>query len=260
VSRKRSIKSWTVTEAEGLTAEDVFSGVRGITAEDLDVVFQPIVDLRHRRVHAVESLTRCKLPDYPTPTALFTAASEQQATGRLGRLVREVTFERCGARMPVFVNIHPDELTSRWLVRPDDPINLHDGPLFLEITESAALDYYDLCRGVLREICARTGATLVVDDLGAGYSNLKRIVDLQPGVVKLDLALIRGLDVSRRQQILVKNVVQLCRDLGASVVAEGIETVAELEAVVDLGCDFGQGYLLARPGYPIPKAIWPAGA
>jgi EAL domain-containing protein (putative c-di-GMP-specific phosphodiesterase class I) len=134
---------------------------------------------------------------------------------------------------------------------------LHDGEVYLEITESAALDYFDLCTGVLRELCARIGAQLVVDDFGAGYSNLKRVIDLEPRVVKLDRALISGIDRSRRQRILVEQLVKTCEALGALVVAEGIETVDELKAVRDAGVALGQGYLLARPAYPPGDTNWP---
>jgi EAL domain-containing protein (putative c-di-GMP-specific phosphodiesterase class I) len=110
---------------------------------------------------------------------------------------------------------------------------------------------------VLRDVCSRTGSHLVVDDLGAGYSNLGRVLELQPDVVKLDLTLARGLDQNLRQQILVKHLVNLCSDLGAKVVIEGIETDGELMAAIDTGAHFAQGYFLARPAYPIPKVNWP---
>ena len=110
---------------------------------------------------------------------------------------------------------------------------------------------------IVKEICSRGGAHLVVDDVGAGYSNLKRIVDLEPHIVKLDIALVRGIESNRRQQILVSQVVTLCAELGARVVAEGIETEDQLSAVLDTGAHFGQGYLFAKPAYPLPKASWP---
>jgi EAL domain-containing protein (putative c-di-GMP-specific phosphodiesterase class I) len=167
-----------------------------------------------------------------------------------------VAFAR-GAGHRLFVNVHPDELSSRWLVRPDDPLNYHDNEVFLEITESAAFEYFDLCRGVLKELCARAQVHLVVDDLGAGHSNLKRVLDLEPKVVKLDRELVVELDKSRRQQVLVRSVTELCKELGAEVVAEGIETLDELKAVRDCGADYAQGFLLAKPAYPIPQVHWP---
>ena len=230
--------------------------VRDITVSDLDVVFQPIVDLSNGVTFAHEALTRCKWPEFKNPVTLFAQAQVERCCGSLGRKVREVAFARC-TDAPLFVNLHPHELDEAWLVRPDDPLFFHDRPVYLEITESAAFSYFTLCVNVLKDICSRSGAFLVVDDFGAGHSNLKRIIDLEPHVVKLDLALIRGIDKSKRQQILVRQVVSLCKELGARVVAEGIETEDELLAVIDSGAHYGQGYLFARPAFPIPKPSWP---
>jgi hypothetical protein len=112
----------------------------------------------------------------------------------------------------------------------------------------------------LREVCSRSGAKLVVDDFGAGYSNLKRVVEIEPAVVKLDRELISGLHQNPKQRLLVTHVVELCKALGARVVAEGIETIGELKASRDCGVHYGQGYLLARPGNPLPEVSWPLGA
>jgi EAL domain-containing protein (putative c-di-GMP-specific phosphodiesterase class I) len=249
---------WTDEEL-GRVQDSAKSGPRStrlITTADLDVVFQPIVDLKTGATFALEALVRCKWPEYKNPAALFERAVAERATGRLGRPIRDVTFAR-GVGHRLFINVHPDELSSRWLVRPDDPLNYHEGDVYLEITESAAFEYFDLCRGVLAEICSRSRVHLVVDDFGAGHSNLKRVIDLQPSVVKLDRQLISALDRNPRQQVLVKSVIEICKDLGATVVAEGIETREELERVRDAGADFAQGYLLARPGYPVPAVAWP---
>jgi EAL domain-containing protein (putative c-di-GMP-specific phosphodiesterase class I) len=232
------------------------TSVHDLTASDIDVVFQPIVDLQTGVPFAYEALTRCRWPEFKNPVVLFQQAEAERACGPLGRKIREVAFSRC-ADAPLFVNLHPHELSDGWLVRPDDPLFFHDRAVYLEITESAAFSYFGLCAGVLKEICSRGGAYLVVDDLGAGHSNLKRIVDLEPHVVKLDLALVRGIEKSRRQQILVRQVVSLCEELGAKVVAEGIETEDELRAVLDTGAHYGQGYLFAKPAYPVPATRWP---
>lgn len=254
---KNSLR-WTATESLDPRALEgnVIRSTRMITAEDLDVVFQPIVSMATGKVFAQEALVRCKWPEYKNPAKLFERAVQEKAAGRLGRPIRDVAFAR-GAGWRLFVNVHPDELSSRWLVRPDDPLNYHDQEVYLEITESAAFAYFDLCRSVLVELCARAQVHLVVDDLGAGHSNLKRVLDLEPKVVKLDRELIMDLHKSRRQQILVRAVVELCKDLGATVVAEGIETLDELKAVRDSGADYAQGFFVARPGYPIPDIAWP---
>ena len=230
--------------------------IRSLTANQLPSVYQPIVDLDSGKVFAHEALVRCKHEAFASPIGLFEHAVAEGSCGMLGRTIREGTFAEPPAN-PIFVNLHPHELRDRWLVQPDDPICFHDHQVYLEVTESATLDYFDLCVSVLKEVCARTGAFLVVDDLGAGYSNLGRVIELEPKVVKLDRALITGIDSSRRQQILVQHLVSLCEDLGATVVGEGIETLEELKALRDIGVHYGQGYFLARPGAPPPHVRWP---
>jgi EAL domain-containing protein (putative c-di-GMP-specific phosphodiesterase class I) len=240
----------------GLGADDGIGGVRTLTVSDLGVVFQPIVELSTGQTFAHEALVRCRRPEFPNPMVLFEHAVAENACGRLGRLIREVAFSTSG-EVPLFVNLHPEELNSRWLVRPDDPLCFHSRPVFLEITETAAFTHFDLCKSVLNELCRRTGALLVVDDFGAGYSNLHRVVELEPAIVKLDLALTRDLHRHSRKRAVVRHMVNLCTELGARVVAEGIETSDELKCVRDLGVHYGQGYLLARPATPPPVAHWP---
>jgi EAL domain-containing protein (putative c-di-GMP-specific phosphodiesterase class I) len=256
VPEEKKSSRWTNRFPAHPTPEAGRRSTRSLTTGDLDVVFQPIVDLRNGRTRGLEALVRCKWQEYRNPVDLFVQAGEERSCGRVGRLIREVTFER-GGGTPLFVNIHPEELESRWLVRPDDPLCFHDDELFLEITESATFEQYDLCHDVLKEVCARTGAHLAIDDLGAGFSNLERIVDLEPKIVKLDLSLVRGIEKNPRRQILIRHLVRLSEDLGARVVVEGIETMDEFSAVLDTGAHFGQGYLLARPSWPTPTINWP---
>jgi EAL domain-containing protein (putative c-di-GMP-specific phosphodiesterase class I) len=228
-----------------------------VTREELTVVFQPIVDMKTGSLFAHEALVRCNHPTRRrSPPELFDEAVKLGCVGRLGRMIREIAIPlSCGT--PLFLNVHPDELAERWLVRPDDPIFQHDSQVYLEVTESVPLSHFDLCMSVLRELRARGGVHLVVDDLGAGFSNLKSIADLEPKVVKLDRELVAGLDRKPRQQRLVQSVVQLCTDLDATVVAEGVETAAEYGALRATGAQLGQGYLFARPAYPMPRITWP---
>jgi EAL domain-containing protein (putative c-di-GMP-specific phosphodiesterase class I) len=231
--------------------------IRTLTASELPSVFQPIVDLSNGAVFAHEALVRCRHEAFASPIGLFEHAVKEGSCGLLGRTIRQGIFAEDPPGSPIFVNLHPHELRDRWLVQPDDPICFHDHQVYLEVTESATLDYFDLCVSVLKEVCARTGAFLVVDDLGAGYSNLIRVVDLEPKVVKLDRALVTGLDQSKRKQVLVTHLVNLCEGLGAKVVGEGVETLEELQALRDSGVHFGQGYFLARPNSPPPHVKWP---
>jgi EAL domain-containing protein (putative c-di-GMP-specific phosphodiesterase class I) len=229
--------------------------IRRVIAERaFRVVYQPVVNLSTKRVFAYEALLRPTTADFDGPLGMFAAAVAEQCTGELGRLVRHMSIAGC-PDYPLFLNIHPAELNEKWIVQTDDPIFEHSNDVFLEITEGVPLSHFALCQSILREVRGR-GIYLVVDDLGAGYSNLKYIADLQPRVVKLDRGLVAGLTMDTRMHKLVTAIVVLCHELDAVVVAEGIETVEELDAVRHAGAAFGQGYLLARPAYPPPPVTW----
>lgn len=248
-----------VTPVAETKARDSYFAVKTLVGPgDLSVVFQPIINMQNGRAFAYEALVRCRVAELRSPTVLFERAVLLGCVGRLGRMIREIGMPLMSGHA-LFVNVHPLELQEGWLVRPDDPIYLHDHDVYIEVTESVPLSHYDLCLNVLKEVRARTGIHLVVDDLGAGYSNLKRIADLEPHVVKLDRGLIMGIERSRRQHQLVSSVVRLCTELGARVVAEGIETNDEFKAIADTGAHFGQGYLFARPAFPLPEVTWPPG-
>jgi EAL domain-containing protein (putative c-di-GMP-specific phosphodiesterase class I) len=229
-----------------------------IDRKDVWIAFQPIVDLKNQKIFAYEALARTKSPHFDGPMELFAAAVAETVTGELGRLLRSIALDGC-ATHPLFLNIHPAELNEKWVVQPDDPIFQHSDDVYLEITEGVPLSHFRLCQSILREIRGR-GVYLVVDDLGAGYSNLRYIADLHPRVVKLDRDLIAGLVKDTRMFKLVSAIVVLCKELDAMVVAEGIETAQELDAVTAAGARFGQGYLLARPAFPPPPISWPSTA
>jgi EAL domain-containing protein (putative c-di-GMP-specific phosphodiesterase class I) len=222
---------------------------------DVFCAFQPIIDLKTQKIFAYESLARTKAPEFDGPMSLFAAAVGEGVTGELGRILRAMSLEGC-ATHPLFLNIHPAELNEKWVVQPDDPIFQHSEDVYLEITEAVPLSHFRLCKDMLNEVRGR-GVHLVVDDLGAGYSNLKYIADLAPRVVKLDRGLIAGLTKESRLFKLVSAIVRLCGELDSKVVAEGIETEIELDAVIAAGARYGQGYLLARPAFPPPDAKWP---
>lgn len=217
-------------------------------AGKIEVVFQPIVDVHSGALIAYESLARTS--HYEGPIELFDAAVVQRQSGRLGRHLRGLATAACPSH-PLFLNVHPTELSEPWLVQPDDPLFMHAPGVYLEITESVPLSHHKLVHSVLRELRAK-GIGIVVDDLGAGYSNLSYIADLEPQFVKVDRGLITDLAKDSRRQRLLAGMVRLCSDLGSRVVAEGVETLDELEAARDAGVQYVQGYFVARPAHPPP--------
>ncbi len=218
---------------------------KALAEGNVSVVFQPIVELSTGVTFAFEALARSRAKEFDSPIALFDAAVDQRVTGRLGRRIRDLATSVCTDHA-LFLNVHPEELSDRWLVQPDDPIFSHAPGVYLEVTESVPLSHHDVVKSVISEVRSK-GVGLVVDDLGAGYSNLRYIADLAPDLVKVDRGLVERLDGDRRRQRLLSAIVRLCNDLGSDVVAEGIETRGELEAVRNAGVRFAQGYLIGRP-------------
>lgn len=218
--------------------------------------FQPIVDVRDRTVFAQESLCRpLSSSQFKSAQDLVSAAVRAGRIGELGRLLRAEAVKNC-PNWPLFLNIEPNEFDQGWLVRPDDPVFRHRLPIYLEITETAPIKFFDQCHSVLAEL-RKKGVLLAIDDLGAGFSNLKYIAELEPDMVKLDRELVHGVRHGSREFGLLQGITRLCHEMRAEVVAEGVETPEELDAVVRAGVDYCQGYLLARPAYRPPAITWP---
>lgn len=219
----------------------------------LHMAYQPIVRWSTREVFAYEALVRNDEPTLCRPDALFSAA---EALGRLfdlGRTIRRsvaATIEATGAPC-TFVNLHPCDLEDEELFSPASPLARVASRVVLEVTERASLD---AVRDVRTRLAAlrNLGFRLAVDDLGAGYAGLTAFAQLQPEVVKLDMSLVRGVDAEPTKRKLVESMARLCRELGMLVVAEGVETRSERDALVAAGCDLLQGYYFARPGSAFP--------
>ncbi|MEO7093605.1 MAG: EAL domain-containing protein, partial [Polyangiales bacterium] len=127
---------------EGIVPPPATHAIRRVLDEKaVRMVYQPVVDLRTRRVFAYEALVRSKAPEFPTPPDLFNAAVEHSCTGELGRMLRELSLEGC-PDFPLFLNIHPAELNERYIVQPNDPIFQHDRDVYLEITEGVPLSHF----------------------------------------------------------------------------------------------------------------------
>ncbi len=238
-----------------LTAEKIRAIHELVDAAHVGIVFQPIADIHKRRILAYEALARNSNSLFKSTPEMFAAAVQAGRVAELGRLHRDQAVRLC-PHYPLFLNIDPHEFDYGWLVRPDDPIFRHRHPITVEITESVPIKYFTQCHSVLAEI-RQKGMSLAIDDLGAGFSNLKYIADLQPEIVKLDRELILGCAPGNRPFKLLCSIVSLCKEMNAKTVAEGIETLGEFEAAVEAGVDYAQGYLLGRPACPAPDLIWP---
>lgn len=214
------------------------------------LAFQPIRDSRKNRVVAYEALLRSREPSLANPGAILDAAERLDGIHRLGRRVRKLAADAL-QRMPkdagLFVNLHASDLSDDDLFDANAPLTRHASRVVLEVTERAALDGVRDIAGCARRLRDR-GFRIAVDDLGAGYAGLTSFATLEPELVKLDMSLVRNCDASVTRQRIVSSIVSLCREMNMTVVAEGIETGAELDCVRRLGCDLLQGFHIGRPG------------
>jgi EAL domain-containing protein (putative c-di-GMP-specific phosphodiesterase class I)/CheY-like chemotaxis protein len=222
--------------------------------EGMWIAYQPIVDASRGLLFGYEALLRTTERSMPHPGALLDAAETLGKINELGRAVRSMAPQPLKDAPPnalLFVNLHSRDLDDRTLTWPSTPLAQMAKRVVLEITERASLDgVSDLQSKVaqLREM----GFRIAIDDLGAGYAGLTSFAMLEPEFVKLDTSLVRDVHRSRTKQKLIRTMTGLCKDMGMTVVAEGVETTEEREALVEIGCDLLQGYLFARPGKAFP--------
>jgi EAL domain-containing protein (putative c-di-GMP-specific phosphodiesterase class I)/ActR/RegA family two-component response regulator len=221
--------------------------------------FQPIVNWPERRVFGYEALLRSAEPALTAPADLLDAAERLGRVHDLGRAVRR-EVARAASLAPhdvaLFVNLHGLDLDDDDLYSPGAPLATCAGRVVLEITERWPLD---AVKGLGRRVSRLRdlGFRIALDDLGAGYAGLNTFTQLEPDFVKLDRALVSGLDGSSRKRSVVRSMLRLCgEELGIQVVGEGVETIDERDALGVDGCSLLQGYLFARPGRQFPPPTW----
>jgi EAL domain-containing protein (putative c-di-GMP-specific phosphodiesterase class I) len=220
------------------------------------VAVQPILRAEDGSVFGYEALLRSGEPALPGPAEVLDAAERLGLLNRLGRVVRERAAQPLREQdTMLFVNLHPEDLLDPELNASTSALAAIADRVVLEVTERASLDHVGDLRVHVRELRER-GFRIAIDDLGAGYAGLTSFALLEPDIVKLDMGLVRSVDTNPVKRKLVASMTTLCKDMGLLVVAEGVETHAERDVLIELGCDLLQGYLFARPGPPFPAVSW----
>jgi EAL domain-containing protein (putative c-di-GMP-specific phosphodiesterase class I) len=227
--------------------------------EGLWMAFQPVVRAFDQSVFGYEALLRSNEALLPSPAHVLRAAESLGQITRLGRTVRRAVepFALDHRMSTLFLNVHPRELADPHLLNRASPLVRHAASVVLEVSERALLDD----RGITRKNLAalrECGFRLALDDLGAESAGLMGFALLEPEFVKLDMTLIRDIDESPVKQQLVGAITELCKDIGASIIAQGVETDAERQTLVALGCELLQGYLFARPARVPAEPRWEA--
>ncbi|HEU4582029.1 MAG TPA: EAL domain-containing protein [Polyangiaceae bacterium] len=224
--------------------------------DSLWLAFQPILTSDGHEVYGHEVLLRSDEPNLTDPVQVLEAAELLGSLDELGRVIREravEAFEQLPSEGLMFVNLHPKDLADPALFLASEPLSRIAQRVVLEITERSSLDKLDNVGERVAKL-RRMGFRIAVDDLGAGYAGLTTFAQLEPEIVKLDMSLVRDVNTNPTKRKVVRSMTQLAREIGALVVAEGVESEEELEAVVHLGCDFVQGFYFARPERVSPSS------
>ncbi len=222
------------------------------------VAYQPIVRAQDGAPFGYEALVRTKEPMVPNPEELFALAERLGRMQELGRRVRHLVFESAATApgsVHVFMNLHPYELLDDQLVEALQARPCLARRMVLEVTERASLAKVPHLPERLRAL-RDLGCRVAIDDLGCGYSGLSSFVELSPDLVKLDMSLVRDAHESRVKQHIIRSLSEMCRHMGLSIVAEGIESDEERDTVVSLGCDLLQGYRFGRPSPSFLPPVW----
>ncbi len=230
-----------------------------VERNEFEVLYQPIVDLITGRVQEFEALIRWRHPKQGliTPDEFVGVAEETGLIIPVGKWILEESCRQTaewqrkfGIPLSISVNLSAKQLMHPTLSRQVKDIlfetRLEASQLKLEVTESTVMEHSDRCLKILSEL-DDLGVDLSTDDFGTGYSSLSYLQRFPFERLKIDRSFINIMDDDEKSEAIVKTILMLGENLNIQVVAEGIETVGQLENLRLLGCTLGQGYLFSRP-------------
>jgi EAL domain-containing protein (putative c-di-GMP-specific phosphodiesterase class I) len=220
----------------------------------LRMVYQPIVGVKTGRVVAFEALARFATDPYRPPDVWF---SEAALAGRANELetmairLALANLHRFPSDVYLTVNVSPDTIVQGALAQAVQGLALDR--IVVEVTEHSAVDCYEAIVDAIGPLKAR-GLRIAIDDAGAGYASFRHILNLHPDIVKLDISLTRSIDSDSSRRALAAALCGFAFETGCLIVAEGVETDAELQVIKALGIGKAQGYHLGRP-MPLEEAL-----
>jgi EAL domain-containing protein (putative c-di-GMP-specific phosphodiesterase class I) len=226
-----------------------------IARERIVTAYQPIVRMKDRVVVAYEALSRgARGSGLEAPDVLFGAAESHSLLIELDRLCRSralLSSSRVPGNARIFVNTLPatirdPQFRGKPLIDFLDRANVAPSRIVIEITEKLVIENYSLFRETMAYF-ADLGMSFAVDDVGAGYSGLEAIARLKPTFLKIDMALVRDVHTSLANREMVRAIISMGHAIGASVLAEGIQSEDEAAAILEMNADLGQGFLFGRP-------------
>ena len=225
--------------------------------ESIYMVYEPIVSLKTKTVFGYEALMRCDEALFASYQPLSQAAGRIGWQSQLSRAIYQAISRSC-TELPdsalLFVNIHTADAQDGQLVGSGSPLEPIARNVVLEVSEHAPAAEIDAMASQLRSLRG-AGFRIALDDLGTGPQGLMAFTRLAPDFTKLDRSILAGLDVDPARQKVVRAMYALCGELGVPVIAEGVETPGERDALIELGADLAQGHLWGKPS---PEFVAPA--
>jgi EAL domain-containing protein (putative c-di-GMP-specific phosphodiesterase class I) len=224
-----------------------------IDSGQFSIVYQPIWNMRSRQAVGFECVARFSASPRRPPNEWFAEAAEV-GLGTVLELaaIRAALVALSSLPAPLHLAINASVETILSGEFPSALQGLPLGRIVLEITEHSEVENYERLLDVLQPL-RQGGLRLAVDDAGAGYSSLRHILNLQPDFIKLDMHLIRHIDLDPARRALASALIAFARDTNSSIIAEGVETASEFATLQTLGVEQAQGYFLARP-MPLEQA------
>jgi len=212
--------------------------------------FQPIVDV-NGAVFAYEALVRGEGGEPAKSVFSKVAASDLRTFEHLCRIRALEAAVRTGLDCRLSLNISPSELAAeatgpQATIRAAGALGFPTENLILEIGEREEVADFQAARRALDD-CRRSGMQIALDDFGTGYASLNPLVELMPDIIKLDIGLVRDVDRNVRKQTVIQAILQVCRQLGITVIGEGVETEEEARVLRGMGVCLFQGYHFGRP-------------
>ncbi len=226
-----------------------------ILLKQIEMVFQPIFDLQSGKAHGFEALARGpKESPLRSPNALFDLAEKTELLSELDHLCRRKALQSGGKlerQFKLFINTYPfsvrdPSFQGKYLIDLFEGTDLAPEQIVLEVTEKHIITNYSLFVEAMKYFSDMRWK-VAIDDMGAGYTGLEQIVRLSPDYVKMDMKLVRDIDTSFVKQQILRAFRSMAVKIDALLIAEGVETREELDMVRDIGADFVQGHLVAKP-------------
>jgi EAL domain-containing protein (putative c-di-GMP-specific phosphodiesterase class I) len=257
VARRRMMEVCRVQE-QAASEDERQMLVDCLGGDDLFLALQPIIQATDGKIMAFESLLRSHHPVLNSPLPVIRAAERHGMLSELACVVSACAAEwmtHLPEPIKLFMNLHPDELSQpESICERLSPLAPWAGRVVLEITERSRLQGIEAWEQSIEGVRGM-GFNIAVDDLGAGYSSLSVLAELQPSVIKVDMSIVRGIDTEPRKQRLVDLLTRFAEATDSTLIAEGVETPEEAQALRDCGAHWLQGYLFGRPSAELPESV-----